>query len=106
MNFRVVLSERAESDRDAAFQWYVEHYDSEFAARWYNHLHETLETLSYQPERCVIAREDKLFPFQVREKLCGINRKNHRVLFTLHKEVVVVLHIRHTAQKDLSEEDY
>ena len=105
MKYRVVLTEQAERERDAAYRWYLEHYSPEFAARWYNGLHEKLESLERDPARCPLARENQLFPFEVREILYGKRRKNHRSLFTIHKQMVVVLHIRHVAQQDLTEED-
>ena len=105
MTYQVVLTKRAEQDRDQAYNWYREHYSREFGIRWYNGLHEQLQLLANNPTRCPEARENDLFPFEVREVLYGKRRKNHRALFTIHKDLVVVLHIRHTAQQDLTEDD-
>ena len=104
MTYRVILTSQAQSDRDRAFRWYSANYSVEFAIRWYNGLHEKLETLSAHPERCPLARENELFPFDVRELLYG-RRRSHRALFTLYKDMIAVLHIRHTAQRDLTEDD-
>lgn len=103
MNHTVFLTHRAEQDRDQAYDWYRDNYSEGFAQRWYNGLHEKLLTLVDHPHRCPIARENDLFPFEVRELLVGKRRKNHRVLFTVREDTVAILHIRHTAQLDLTE---
>ena len=105
MNRAVFLTNRAEQDRDQAYDWYRDNYSEEFAQRWYNGLQEKLLTLADHPHRCPIARENNLFPFEVREVLYGKQRKNHRVLFTIRAETVAILHIRHTAQLDITEEE-
>ena len=81
------------------------HYSEKFAVRWYNGLVAKLLSLANDPTRCPLARKDHLFPFEVREVLYGKQRKNHRALFTIHKQSVVILHVRHTAQQDLTEEE-
>jgi plasmid stabilization system protein ParE len=45
MSLRVVLTARAERDRDTAFEWYCSNYSREFASRWYSALSETLQFL-------------------------------------------------------------
>jgi plasmid stabilization system protein ParE len=105
MNYRVALTARAEQDRDAAFEWYVENYSSEFAARWYDGIVATIRSLSQHPLRCGLAHESDRFPFDVREILFGAKRHKHRVLITIHDDLVLVLHIRHSAQRDLTVDD-
>jgi plasmid stabilization system protein ParE len=105
MSFRVALTGRAEQDRDAAFDWYAEHYSRDFAIRWYEGIQSTLASLSQNPRRCGIAHESNKFSFEVRELLYGRRANKHRVLFTIHDDVVLVLHIRHSARRDLTEED-
>jgi len=105
MIYRPVLTARAERDRDAAFSWYAEHYSPEFAARWYEGLTRAIRSLSQNPLRCGTAHENDKFSFDVRELLFGGRRNKHRVLFTIHHDLVLVLHIRHSAQRDLTEFD-
>jgi plasmid stabilization system protein ParE len=105
MAYRVILSRRAQRDRDDAFEWYCNNYSQEFAIRWYNGLHAALQRLETAPMRGSEASESHLYPFEVREVLIGTKRKNHRALYTIHKRNVVVLHVRHTAMRDLTEDD-
>jgi plasmid stabilization system protein ParE len=105
MSYEVVLTTRAERDRDAAFTWYADHYSLAFAARWYDGLTQAIRSLSQNPLRCGVAHENDKFSFEVRELLFGGRRHKHRVLFTIHNDLVLVLHIRHSAQRDLTEDD-
>jgi len=41
----------------------------------------------------------------VRERLFGGRRHKHRVLFTILDNQVIVLHVRHSSQRDLTEDD-
>jgi plasmid stabilization system protein ParE len=105
MNYRVALSARAERDRDAAFSWYAENYSPEFAARWYNGLTQAIQSLGRDPLRCGVAHEDDKFSFELRELLFWGRQHKHRVLFTVQDDVVAVLHIRHSARRDLTRSD-
>jgi len=105
MTYRVVLTARAERDRDVAFDWYAENYSREFAAHWYSGLTRTIRSLREDPLRCSIAHENDKFSFELREVLFGGRRHKHRILFTPQGDQVLVLHIRHSAQRDLTEED-
>jgi plasmid stabilization system protein ParE len=105
MIHRVVLTARAERDRDEAFAWYAGNYSREFAVRWYDGLARAAQTLEQTPLRCAKAHESTKFPFEVRELLFGKGLHKHRILFTLHEELVLVLHIRHSARRDFAEDD-
>jgi plasmid stabilization system protein ParE len=105
MIYRVVLTARAEQDRDAAFAWYTDNYSFEFAVRWYNGVMQAVRSLSQNPQRSGVAHENDKFPFEVRELLYGAKRRKHRILFTIHDDLVLVLHIRHSAQRDLTVDD-
>ncbi len=66
---------------------------------------QVVRSLSQNPQRCGVARENDKFPFEVRELLYGAKRRKHRVLFTIHDDLILVLHIRHYAQRDLTADD-
>ena len=106
MNFRVALTARAERERDAAFRWYLDNYSEEFAVRWYNGIADAVESLSTSPLRCGIAHESDKFTFELRELLYGRGHHKHRIVFTVRNELVLVMHIRHSAQQDLTELDF
>jgi plasmid stabilization system protein ParE len=105
MNYRVVLSARAERDRDAAYAWYSENYSIEFANRWYNGITQAMYSLAEQPLRWAVAHENDRFSFELRELLYGPRLHKHRVLFTIEDKRVAVLHIRHSSQRDLKPDD-
>ena len=65
-----------------------------------------IRSLSDNPDRCALARENHLFSAEVRELHYGLgSRPTHRAVFTVLKDVVLVLTIRHGAQADLTEDD-
>jgi plasmid stabilization system protein ParE len=105
MIHRVVLTARAERDRDTAFAWYAEHYSPEFAIRWYQGIRQAIDSLVRNPLRCGMAHENDKFSFEVHELLFGARRYKHRVLFTIKDDLVIVVHIRHSAQRDLTADD-
>jgi plasmid stabilization system protein ParE len=105
MKYRVVLTARAERDRDEAFGWYANNYSREFAVRWYAGLTRAIRSLRQNPLRCGRAHESGKFSFDLREMLFGSRRQKHRILFTLEDDLVVVLHIRHSSRQDVTEED-
>jgi plasmid stabilization system protein ParE len=105
MTHEIALSARAEKDRDEAFAWYESHYSRTFAVKWYNGLTRAIRSLRQNPLRCPLARENSHFSFEVRELLYGGRHQKHRILFTMHANLVLVLHIRHSARQDLTESD-
>ena len=105
MGYEVELSRRAERDRDQAYAWYAVHFSEGFAERWYNGLSAAISRLADKPNRFPKAHESNRFSFEVREVRFGGKRYKHRVLFTIHDDIVNVLHIRHSSQRDLTEHD-
>jgi len=105
MKYKVSLTSRAERDRENAFNWYAANYSKAFATQWFNGITRAMRTLSTNPHRCHKAHENDRFPFQLYELLYGKRQNKHRILFRVYKDVVLVLHIRHSAQRDLTVED-
>ena len=105
MAHEVELTRRAERDRDRAYEWYEAHFSESFAERWYNGLSAAISRLAEKPFRFPMAQESNRFSFEVREMRFGGKRYKHRVLFTIHDEIVQVLHIRHSSRRDLTEEE-
>ena len=103
MSYGVRLTERAERDLNAAADWIAERAP-ETAERWFSGFVDALLTLRDNPYRCRLARETDAFPFELRQFLYG-RRRNYRVLFTIREDAVIVLAIRHAAQRDLSTDD-
>jgi plasmid stabilization system protein ParE len=105
MKYAVSLTTRAEQDRERAFDWYSKNYSPEFAQKWFNGLVGELRSLSTDPGRCHRAHEDGRFSFDLFELIYGKRRNKYRIPFRIHRNMVLVLHIRHAAQDDVAEDE-
>ena len=106
MTYRVVFTQRASDEFDAAADWWAEHRSAQQAARWYAGFSDAIASLCDLPERCSLARENGRFPYEIRELHYGLgSRPTHRAVFTVRPDVVLVLAICHVSQKDLTEDD-
>jgi plasmid stabilization system protein ParE len=102
----VILSVRAEQDRESAFQWYRQNFSPAFAGKWIRGLSKALRSIGRSPQRSAVARESVQAGRDVREFLYHAgSHQNHRVLFVLEPDKVVVLHIRHASRDDPSVEE-
>lgn len=88
-------------------RWYRdESGSSDVAQAWFDGMCAALESLRHNPERCGLAHEDVDFPFELRELLYGSGRKKtHRALFRVDGATIVVLAIRHVAQRDVTRDE-
>src|SRR5260221_12105702 len=102
MSLRVVLTEQAEREMQSAFNWWAEHRSKRQADRWYAGLAKAIAALSENSQRHGHSRESDRFAYPIRDLLFGLGRRpTHRAIFTIRGEDIVVLTIRHVAQKDL-----
>ena len=99
MTYPVLITRRAAADLEEAYRWYAER-SPQRAVGWYNGFLDALDRLATNPQRCPLAPEDSKFPIEVRQLLYG-RRRSYRALFTVRPDAVVVLHIRHTARREL-----
>ncbi len=100
MNKPVILTEPAFEDLRRNAEWWAKH------RCWYDGFVTTLETLDNNAERCGLARENAEFSYEVRELFYGVSsRPTHRALFTIRRDSVLVLVIRHVAQQDVTPDD-
>jgi len=105
MKYKLIITTRAAQDRDGAFAWYGTNYSNEFAARWYEGISHVIESLPHNLARGHKALENDRFPFGLYEVLYGKRMNKHRILYRVEDNAVVILHIRHSAQRDLTEDD-
>ena len=106
MSLPVLIQPQAKQDLLAAAAWWAEHRSAEQAARWYDGFLEAIESLSDDPARHPLAPENGKFPYELRELHFGLGpRTTHRAVFTIRSEAVVVLAVRHAAQRDIVPED-
>jgi plasmid stabilization system protein ParE len=106
MSHDVEMTDRAFAEMEAAYQWWAENRSAWQADRWYNACAEAVNSLANRPDRFPLARENDRFPIEIRESHFGIGRRRtHRVVFTIRPDKVLVLNIRHLAQRDLTPDD-
>ncbi|HUG12120.1 MAG TPA: type II toxin-antitoxin system RelE/ParE family toxin [Opitutaceae bacterium] len=96
MKFFVRIETRAARDIDEASGW-IAARSPEAAERWFNAIEAEIHSLEYFPMRCPRAREDGLFPYELRQLVYGRRQGRYRVIFTIRNQTVHVLHIRHGA---------
>ena len=106
MNYPVVLTDRAHAEMEAAYLWWAENRSQSQAAKWYNAFAEAIESLAKNPARCPVSRENDQFPNEIHDLYFGIGRRRtHRAVFTIRRDLVLVLSVRHLAQQDLTPDD-
>ena len=106
MRFTVTILPRAKRQLYESASWWSRNRSPEQASRWLDGFEEALRSLEDNPERCSLARENKAFPFTVRQFLYGLGRKKtHRAVFEVRGSEVIVYAIRHLAQQDLTPGD-
>jgi plasmid stabilization system protein ParE len=100
MKYEVVLTNEAQENARAAYEWYAER-SQEAADQWQAGLVDSLDTLETDPERWSLANENSRFPIELRQLLYGSGRRiTHRIIFAIRPTKVVVYAIRHVAQQD------
>jgi plasmid stabilization system protein ParE len=106
MKNRIVITRSAERDIRQAVSWWRDNRSRDEAERWYDKIYPAIATLRSHPQRCPIAPESDLLPTGLRQLHFGLSRKTtHRIVFTIEGENVVVLRVRHVAQRDLDFDD-
>jgi plasmid stabilization system protein ParE len=106
MTYRVLLTERARRDLEAACTWWAQNRSHEQAQRWYAGFAAAIRSLRQNPERCPRAQENEILPCELRQLNYGVGRRpTHRAVFTIREDEVLVLRVRHLAQDQLSPGD-
>ena len=106
MSYEVVILPEAENLILVTARWWAKHRSLDQAQRWFHGIYDALDTLERNPERCPLARENSLFPIELRELHYGVGpHPTHRAVFTVRPNAVVILTLRHTSQADLQPED-
>jgi plasmid stabilization system protein ParE len=73
MKYEVVLTDGAARQLDEACGWYVQNA-SHVANDWYNGFLDALNSLEENPERFSLARENDVFPVEIRQLLYGAGK--------------------------------
>jgi toxin ParE1/3/4 len=102
--YTIVFAPTAQQDLESVVSWLNEQAPEKIAA-WVMSLRADIDTLQRMPERCPYAPENGLWGDEVlRQLLFQQYPSKYRVIFTIHKNTVRILNIRHGARRYLHEE--
>lgn len=101
MKYRVWIETRAARDIDEASGWMTAG-SPEAAERWFNAIEAEIYSLEQFPSRRPRAREDGLFPYELRQLVYGRRHGRYRIIFTIRAQTVHVLHVRHGARPTMT----
>ena len=103
MNYQVYITEGANQDIASTYH-YIAQRAPLAAKRWKKGVRAAIRSLAKQPERFALAHESFHFPYQVRQMLYG-RKRNHRILYTIRDDLVVILTVRHAGRDDADPSD-
>ncbi len=104
MQYRVLLTDRAEVDVESVLKWFADQGATDAGGRWFVQLMNKLNTLERHPERCSLAAESLELGEEIRELLVGRRRYKYRLLFRVSGRTVHILRVRHSSQDAISRE--
>jgi plasmid stabilization system protein ParE len=102
MAFRVKTTAQAKRDLDDILERLLSQEAGETGLRWFQGLHQAVATLADSPQRCALAPESAVFPFEVWHLLYGRRPHVYRIIFTLEGNTVSVLHVRHGRRQPIA----
>jgi plasmid stabilization system protein ParE len=100
--WNVIVERPAQKDIAKAYYW-IAGRNAEAADRWFEGLYKTMGSLETFPERAALAPESKNLRCEIHEIFHGHRQHKYRILFTISKNQVHVLHVRHGARLALGE---
>jgi plasmid stabilization system protein ParE len=103
---RIVITNPAQADIVAAFEWWREQRSVEQARKWYRGIYAAIQGLKTSAPSCPPAPERALVPNGLFQLNFGIGRRRtHRIVFTIVRSDVIILRVRHAAQDSLTQDD-
>jgi plasmid stabilization system protein ParE len=97
MSYHVIILPDAERELEEAYRW-VREEAPHHADKWLDGLLAARDSLSEFPERCSLAPENEHFREEIRQLLYGKRGGRYRLLFTIERDTVFILPIRHAAR--------
>ncbi len=98
--YRVVVGENAERELAEAFVWIEERAPGR-AKKWFRGLLEAITGLETMPRRCPLDPAGRFFGVETRCLLYGDSRNAYRILYTIVRDEVHILHIRHGRRRTI-----
>jgi plasmid stabilization system protein ParE len=108
MNYTVVISRRAEHDIYRITAWWAENRSANQASRWLAGIQKKIRTLKADDVvgRCIVCPETAELDCNLLELHFGLGtRPTHRVVFTVNRDLVLVVAVRHLHQDRLTTDD-
>jgi len=100
MKFRIVITDRALTDL-RGIRDYIAANSPHNAAKFLEKLLSQLALLETHPDAFATAREDPLVPYTLRQLVI----KPYRILYRVEGKQVLILHIRHAAERNAAREE-
>ena len=106
MTRSVLISDKADQELRKTCAWWSKHRSPDEAERWYDKSVDRLLSLAEDADQQAIAQETHAFSTKVYQVNFGLGRKpTHRALYIIRGSEVIVLRIRHLAQREISERE-
>ncbi len=102
MSYQISIQPSAFQEIEDSYRWMCDNLNAETANQWYYKLEDAISSLQEFPYRCPLAPEAATIGREIRQLWVGKQTK-YRVLFVVEKEVVAVIHVRHSHQPPLSD---
>lgn len=100
----VRLQPAALNDLEEAYQNAANHAPLT-AAAWLDRFYDTLQSLSVNPSRCVLAPENSKSNRTLHQLLFGSRPNVFRVVFTIEDNTVWIIRIRRASRRGMSKKD-
>jgi plasmid stabilization system protein ParE len=106
MTYRVIVEPRAEQEIREAARWiHSRSRSGRTTLRWVKGLRAKVATLKTHPRRCPVHPDSAYFGEEVRVLLYGKRGGAYGILFAIRENTVHVLTVRHSARRDLIEDE-
>ena len=92
-SYKIEITTTAETEAEEAILR-LKKYSPEAAKRFQEGLVKSIKSLQSNPFRCSLAAESDFFYEEIRQLIYG----KYRILITIDRETVYILHIRHSSQ--------
>lgn|SRR5690606_9779346 len=107
MKYRLSIAAQVRGQLNQAAEWYRQTSGyTDIGDEWAAGFVDAIESLRTDPARHPLAKEAQKLGVELRELHYGSGkRRTHRALFLIREDVVDVLAIRHSAQRDVAADD-
>jgi hypothetical protein len=104
--YEVVLTDVADAEKEAVLE-YLAQRSADAQGRWFQDLSRALNDIAWSPRLGAVAPDTDAYDIGVRQVSFGKGRNRYRVLYHIVDEdrLAVVLHIRQTAQRLLTDRE-